>query len=124
MDDQRDYSEEAYNAHTIHTGDGEIDDCARPDCPYAKTTDETPTPDLAKVRRVFEGIAESYYHSAQAYAAAANRHRPDNRTRVFHRLRMGTLQQIGDELADALGVASPEWESMRNLAAGPEWTWL
>jgi len=32
--DERDYAEEAYNAHSMHTGDGEIEYCEHPTCLY------------------------------------------------------------------------------------------
>jgi hypothetical protein len=33
-DDERDYSEEAYNRHIDHTGDGTVSFCDVPTCPY------------------------------------------------------------------------------------------
>lgn len=32
MEEQRDYAEEDYNRHTMHTGDGELNYCERPEC--------------------------------------------------------------------------------------------
>lgn len=38
--DERDYEEEAYNRHILHTGDGEIENCGIPTCPYNQNEDD------------------------------------------------------------------------------------
>ena len=38
--------------------------------------------------------------------------------RAWHLGRLDELERIGDQLADAIGVARPQWEAMREIVPG------
>jgi hypothetical protein len=71
------------------------------------------TPDV--YGQVLAPIADRYYSAAQSLAALRVSE-ATRATRAWKLARLATLQECGDLLADALGVAAPEWEAMRGLA--------
>lgn len=77
MDDQRDYAEEAYNRHVMHTGDGEIEYCEDEQCPsYVPPTEREGEQELAAERAEYQGRhrAADPENGAQALATEGASH--------------------------------------------------
>lgn len=73
---------------------------------------------IHRVENVLRTLADSYYNACRHYAAAPQ---PDCPERLYWRTKLITLEQLGDQLADALHIAAPDWETIRDLAtAHPE----
>lgn len=80
-----------------------------------KTTTPAPAP-VTDAHGVLQNIVESYYYGRKQYAQAEDRYAPDNAQRVYWRVRLGVLEEYGSMLAEALGEAEPDWESLSSLA--------
>lgn len=65
--------------------------------------------------QVLAPIAERYYSACESLAALPVGEFT-RASRAWKLARIATLQECGDLLADALGVACPEWEAMRSVA--------
>lgn len=81
-----------------------------------------PSPEVqaAGCERLLRDVCDDYYAGCKRHAAAYDRHQPDSPLRVFWRIRLAVLQEVGDRLAAALGVAEPDWEAMRELVEGAD----
>jgi hypothetical protein len=78
---------------------------------------------LAAADELLRGIAEKYYMGAKAFHICAQAGSPD---RAHWHVRLKTLAQIGNQLADALVVTRPDWKTLfytahryRNLDHNP-----
>lgn len=77
------------------------------------TTLPSPEVQAASCEALLRRLVDHYYQGCKAYAAAPQ---PDSPQRVFWRIRLGVLQGVVGDLADALGVAEPDWEALRDPA--------
>ena len=78
---------------------------------------------LAAADELLRGIAEKYYMGAKAFHICAHAGSPD---RAHWHVRLKTLAQIGNQLADALQQTRPDWKVLfytahryRNLDHNP-----
>lgn len=78
---------------------------------------------LAAADELLRGIADKYYMGAKAFHICAHAGSPD---RALWHVRLKTLTQIGNQLADALTVPRPNWKVLfytahryRNLDHNP-----
>ncbi|MFC0528205.1 hypothetical protein [Phytohabitans kaempferiae] len=74
------------------------------------STQDNDADTIHRAEKVLRTIADRYYADCQTYAHSY----VNNRTVI--RARMNATAAIGDMLADALGIAAPDWEAMRELA--------
>jgi hypothetical protein len=77
----------------------------------------TSSPDIPAVEKVLRDLVAEYYEGCKAYAAACAFPATDG-ARIFWRTRLDALSDYGSQLAEALGVAEPDWEHMSEVAKG------
>jgi hypothetical protein len=65
------------------------------------------------VENLLQQLVDDYYHGAHLYHALTPN---DSGLRVFWRIRLAVLADIGTKLAAAIGCAEPDWETLNNLA--------
>lgn len=82
---------------------------------HAHQQDQPVTP----AERVLYDLADDYFNGCQHYHAAPQ---PDSPLRVFWRIRLIVLAEIGERLAAALDVAAPDWQALKELAQPEEAT--
>jgi hypothetical protein len=66
---------------------------------------------IHRVENVLRDLVDNYYGGCKRYEGVAS-----DALRAFYCAQFGTLAEIGTKLADALGIAAPNWEAIRDLA--------
>lgn len=75
--------------------------------------ERTATDRLNHVENFLRQLVDDYYQGACIYRQLPA---DDSALRIFWRIRLGVLARIGSDLADALGLAEPDWEALTELA--------
>lgn len=65
------------------------------------------------VEDVLRKLADDYYTGCQQYEAVPQ---PDSSQRIYWRIRLIAMRDIGEQLADALRITPPDWATMRDFA--------
>jgi hypothetical protein len=76
---------------------------------------------IHRVENVLRELADNYYAIRKKYEEIAAFGDATDALRAFYCAEFATLAEIGNQLADALGIAAPNWEAMGDLAKTDLW---
>ena len=73
---------------------------------------------IHRVEEVMRAVADLYWRTCQSYQAAPQ---PDSPERVYLRGQLVVLAEIGTQIAEALRIAVPDWEYIRENVHPDPW---
>ena len=77
---------------------------------------------IHRVEKVLRDLADAYYATRKQYEEITASGDATDSLRAFYCAEFATFAEIGNQIADALGIAAPDWEAMRDLAKPDPWT--